>query len=255
MVVVIKRLRLFTGSAGFRDLEVRMRKEPKKSTFQAVSQFNRLVRSGLISGLKFSEEGAIVGANLSPLLTKGDANAVHKVVQWSYERMYRTKGMWRGVSTTDKIMRGYAKALERHAQKGNFIFLHHALERCILEGQNVFKLLEYNKNFSGESIDVKTMDILKNQLKTPSDVKKNLKQQLVYFRGLLRGKNIGEMVLLEEFTKWDSTTTKVFLTKDGTVYRDSVSFLPQLNLCEHWTIELSPGGRMNIHLYKEKLRK
>jgi len=234
-------------------MNVRMRKIPKKSVSHALKQVNTLIGTGAISDLKFREDGSLIGASIKRNLSKGEEDALRRVVTLSHEQGHRLDKRAKPTPQAWKTMREHVHRIKRYEREGQFTWLHPSLENAILEGKNVELILTLAQHQSGANTN-RLREKIKAKLSRPQDVKANLKKQLIYFRDLLNRKKQRELVIDEDFSEWDSTTTTVYLAK-GTVFRESWIVAPKVNETARFVVELPPNGVITIHNFVDKMRK
>jgi len=230
---------------------IRMRKKPKKSVQFALDRFNRLASEGRIKGLVFSEEGQLVDAKHIDIAGKCE-DAVRRVVTLTHEQAIRKRNV--GVSRSikqEKTMHAYEKRLMEYERQGGFKWLHPAIEQEILGGHDPMTMIRIASKQANVDVAELEKDVI--ELGSPEKVKKNLKRQLIFFRDLLLKQNKKELSLYNEYSKWDSATTKV-VCAGGSVFRETQALIPQHNVKEQFVVELDNRGNLHFYNNERKLR-
>jgi len=203
-----------------KQISIRERKNPRKARLGLVNEFNRLVRAGVVSNLKFDSDGSLCGSDFSRKLTDKEIDLVRKIVLLSQEPFIRKQGT---LPKEEILAKRINLSLLEHERKGQFVFINPAIEMYIMEGEkpedfilklemlNRTKLAAFRKRIS--------------KYNTPEEIQRNLLKQLRYFESVLKAKKIKEMVISVEKGDWDASITKVKLNGKE-VIRETIARVP-----------------------------
>ncbi|HLC79439.1 MAG TPA: hypothetical protein VJG83_03330 [archaeon] len=192
-----------------REISLRGRAKPRKLRLSQVEQFNKMIQQGIIGGPKFNEVGEFIGLEKMPSnLTKGQKDTIIRIVN-----LTSAAGKTMPKSPAYRLNKKWDAFMLDHQRRGSFLFLHPSFELTLLSGESVRDFLHL-----AESLHQTRLPILREQISrfnTKEKVYKNLKIELRYFEELLKRKGVKEMVILEELSAVDKTTTKIKLLERG----------------------------------------